>query len=212
MNRETRDKFASGTKQDDLTTGNACWETPPLVFAKLNADFGPFDVDLTADAGRRLCSTWFGPGSNVGEFDALTANWLAHGNNGYSNPPYGPFVQKLLMRARLLAGSRGFTSTLLLPMRVTKAFKSEVLKHGKDVGASDLLFCDSRITFFEDGLPRLNKEQWRKFGKAVPDPAMFDSIIVRYTPGAQTFNVDTWKVPPHVTAEDLKRASLRMAA
>ena len=48
MNRETRDKFASGTDQADLTTGNACWQTPPAIFAQLNHDFGPFEIDLTA--------------------------------------------------------------------------------------------------------------------------------------------------------------------
>lgn len=67
MNNETKNKLTSGTDQADLTTGNACWETPPLVFRKLNEDFGPFDVDLTADAQRHLCPTWFGPDSNVGE-------------------------------------------------------------------------------------------------------------------------------------------------
>ena len=72
MKRETRDKFASGTKQSDLTTGNACWETPPAVFAKLSEDFGPFDVDLTADARRHLCPVWFGPDSPVECFDAIT--------------------------------------------------------------------------------------------------------------------------------------------
>lgn len=71
MNRATRDKFASGTDQADLTTGNACWETAPLVFQKLAEDFGPFDIDLTADAQRALCRVWFGPDSSVGQYDAL---------------------------------------------------------------------------------------------------------------------------------------------
>lgn len=134
MNRATRDKLVSGTQQDDLTTGNACWETPPLVFEKLNKDFGPFDVDLTADAKRHLCPVWFGPDSSVGEFDALAARWHDHGRSGYSNPPYGPFIQRLLAKAKLEASAMHFTATLLLPMRVTKAFKAHVLD-----GASELL-------------------------------------------------------------------------
>lgn len=199
MDRATRDKLVSGTKQDDLTTGNACWETPPLVFEQLNHDFGPFDVDLTADAQRHLCETWFGPQSNVGEFDALTADWYSHGRRGYSNPPYGPFIQKLLPCAKQWK-THGFTSVLLLPMRVTKAFKAHILD-----GASDLLFCDSRITFFENGVPRLNDKAWREKGKAVADPAVFDSIVVIYQPH-RDFSVGIWNVPKHVTVDDLARA------
>jgi len=206
MNNDTKNKLMSGTKQDDLTTGNACWETPPLVFAKLNEEFGPFHVDLTADAQRHLCPVWFGPQSNVGEFDALTADWAAAGRrSGYSNPPYGPFIQKLLAMAKAWKHPgdyhAGFATTLLLPMRVTKAFKAHVLK-----GASDLLFCDSRLTFFENGIPRLNEKQWTDYGRAVADPAVFDSIIVRYRPRVYDLTVGIWNVPKHVTKADLDRA------
>lgn len=204
MDRQTRDKFASGTDQTDLTTGNACWETAPLVFKKLAEDFGPFDVDLTADAQRHLCPIWFGPHSNVAELDALGADWTACGRrSGYSNPPYGPFVQKLLPRAKYWA-HHGFSSTLLLPLRVTKAFKAHIL-----AGAADLIFPDSRLVFFEDGVPRCSFD---KHGKLRPDPAMFDSILVRYLPGSWTTpRVSVWEVPPHVTPEDIERARERMA-
>lgn len=203
MDNATKNKLTSGTDQSDLTSGNACWETPPLVFAKLNEDFGPFRVDLTADAQRHLCDEWFGPQSNVAEFDALEADWCACGRrSGYSNPPYGPFIQKILERAKYWH-RQGFSSTLLLPMRVTKAFKAHVLD-----GSTELLFCDSRLTFFENGVPRLNEKQWREHGRAVADPAVFDSIIVRYQAGVSrsAFRVDLWKVPKHVTPNDLARA------
>jgi hypothetical protein len=100
MDNATKNKLTSGTDQADLTTGNACWETPPLVFAKLNEDFGPFDVDLTAD----------------------------------------------------------------------------------------------------------------DHGRVVADPAVFDSIVVRYEPGASMLNVDLWHVPKHVMSEDLARAVERRKA
>lgn len=220
MDNATKNKLTSGTDQADLTSGNACWETPPLVFAKLNEDFGPFDVDLTADAQRHLCPTWFGPDSNVGEYDALTADWGLRGlRNGYSNPPYGPFIQKLLPLAKKWTVPEfyyqhpGFTTTLLLPLRITKAFKAHVL-----IGASDLLLCDRRLTFFENGVPRLNAAKYGKRGKKgqllkVPtDPAVFDSVIVRYRPGAKRINVGIWEVPKHVTKADLERALERREA
>jgi hypothetical protein len=195
MKRETRDKFASGTHQADLTTGNACWETPPAIFAKLHADFGPFDLDLTADARRHLCPMWFGPNSPSGWTDALIAPWSRFGTRGYSNPPYGPFVQQLLREARAHALLHGFTSVLLLPMRATKAFHAHVL-----AGASELLFCDKRIVFFEHGSPRLNP----RTGK--PDGALFDSIVVIFRPDRQALTAGAWKVPPHVFSADIERA------
>lgn len=202
MNNDTKNKLTSGTDQSDLTSGNACWETPPLLFQTLNARFGPFDVDLTADAQRHLCPTWFGPDSPVAEYDALTAMWHYYGLSGYSNPPYGPFIQRLLGHAKSEARLKEFRSTLLLPMRVTKAFKAHILN-----GASDLLFCDARIPFFENGLPRLNEKQWREKGKAVADAAVFDSIVVRYQPGSWPQpRVGIFEMAKLVTALDLERA------
>lgn len=206
MNNATKNKLMSGTKQADLTTGNACWETPPLVFAKLVEDFGPFDLDLTADPQRHLCPVWFGPGSPVEEYDALTAEWPGYGHSGYSNPPYGPFIQKLLARAHVWR-DHGFASTLLLPMRVTKGFKKHIIG-----GGAELFFCDKRITFFEDGVPRLNERLFRtprKDGQPrVPrgDGSVFDSIIVRFDPRISHTHADIWQVPKHVTADDLARA------
>jgi hypothetical protein len=97
MNRATRDKFATRTDQTALDGGNACWETAPKVFAKLNEDFGPFDLDLTANTSNHL-APWFGPGSPLSMeidgadracTDCLIVPWHRFGHNGYSNPPYG---------------------------------------------------------------------------------------------------------------------------
>lgn len=184
MNRKTRDKFATPT-QKVLTAGNAILQTPPAVFSKLNTDFGPFEIDLTASLQDHLCPTWFGPDGV--KFDALKANWTLYGTKGYSNPPYGPFVGKMLLKAKEEA-ARGFESTLLLPVRITKAFRLHVL-----CGATYLLFCDKRIAFWENGAPKINPET----GK--PDGALFDSMIIRYLPG-QRFSAPragVWKVPFH---------------
>ena len=197
MDRATRDKFASGTDQSDVTTGNACWETAPEVFAKLNDDFGPFDVDICADAGRKLCPVFFGPGSSVGEPDAMKCDWHRHGTNGFDNPPYGRFVQAILLKAKN-ESRRGFSSTHLLPMRVTMAFKNNVLGgHARIGGASELLFCDSRLVFHENGQPRWNKKHLAE-GRYVGDSAMFDSIVVRFEAGyVGPLRVGLWKVPEH---------------
>lgn len=185
MDRATRDRFVATTNADP-TAGNACLETPPQVFHKLQDDFGPFQIDLTADVTRHLCPIWFGPGSPHHE-DALVARWPEYGETGYSNPPYGRFVARILRKAKQEA-SYGFASTLLLPLRATKAFHAYVLS-----GATELWFCNKRIAFWENGAPKLDAKTHK------PTGALFDSIIVRYFPG-QRFSaprVGTWKVPPH---------------
>lgn len=189
VNRATRDKIVSGTGPD-LTTGNSCWETPPAIFSKLTDDFGPFDVDLTADRDRHLCAQWFGPGSPY-EPHALTAPWHRYGRRGYSNPPYGEFWGRMLAKARLEL-LHGFATTLLLPLRVTEAFREHVLR-----AQCELLYCDQRICFFENGHPRWNVKALAA-GRHVPDPAIFDSIIVRYAPDIRSLRTGEWRVPVHV--------------
>jgi hypothetical protein len=202
MNRATRDKFASGTDQRKLTRGNATWQTPPAVFAALHETFH-FDIDLCADPARALCPRWFGPGSRWGE-DALTACWRDAGRVGFANPPYGAFVALMLQKAVLEQSRGGFCSALLLPVRTTRAFHAWVLG-----GGAQIWVCDKRIAFFEDGLPRLNERQWREKGRAVADPALFDSMIVVFDPlrADEPTTIESWHVPPHVTKADLERAA-----
>lgn len=186
MNRDTRDKFASGT-QKDITSGNAVWETAPFVWAGLLQDFGPFDIDLTADAQRALRPLWFGPGSPVGEYDSLTAAWSSFGTSGYSNPPYGPFVPHILKKAKHEAAS-GFRSLFLLPLRITRAFRKHVLD-----GASDIILPSTRLVFFENGLPRCGYDEK---GKVHLDSAMFDSMLVQYSPAhVGGPRMGEWQVP-----------------
>lgn len=185
MDRATRDRFTTPT-QADVTAGNACLETPPAVYSALQADFGPFDCDLTANASNHLHERWFGPESTFEE-DALTADWHAYGSRGFSNPPYGPFAAKMLKKAKEQA-QKGFCTTLLLPVRITKAFHAHVL-----YGATSLLFCDKRIAFWQDGAPKLDLKTQK------PTGAIFDSMIVWYRSG-QRFSpprVGSWKVPLH---------------
>ncbi|KKN41447.1 hypothetical protein LCGC14_0723180 [marine sediment metagenome] len=184
---------------DAATTKND-WQTPPAVFAALNAQFGPFDLDLTANAKNHLCERWMGPGGNMPQ-DALATPWRLYGTRGYSNPPYGrSFVPQLLAKAAQEA-SLGFDTTLLLPLRVTKAFRQWIIG-----SASTLYYCDRRICFWEDGHPRWNAKRLTH-GRLTPDPAMFDSIVVRFDPHVvaskrlSSLRTDIFQVPPHVHME-----------
>ena len=193
MNRATRDKFASATDQSDLTAGNSCWETAPAIFAKLQEEYG-FDVDLTADAQRALLPVWFGPGSPHAE-DALLAPWTQYGTFGYSNPPYGAFIPKILRKAEAEA-SDGFSSLFVLPLRLTRGFRASVF-HSHSV--SEWLHPDKRLTFFENGEPRRD-------AKGTPTTAMFDSTILILRPGYFEYpRIAEWRVPDHVPAEFKRR-------
>jgi len=98
------------------------WRTPPDLFARLSAIYGPFGLDVAATAHNALCRQWLGPGSRLGE-DALAMHWhnphLLGGTplRVWCNPPYSrgmvaQFVAKAAEETRL-----GFvqSATLLLP-------------------------------------------------------------------------------------------------
>ncbi len=197
LDRATRDKFASSTDQTNVTAGNACWETPPAIYADLDSIFG-FDIDLCADSQRALAEVWFGPGSGYSE-DLLAADWWYYGATGFCNPPYGRFIGKVLEAAVLQAG-RGFTSVHLLPLRLTKAMRWAIFGSGY---VAEWWFPDKRITFYENGTPRLAPD---KTGKLRPTSAMFDSTILVFKPTAyakpryQPFTplIREYKVPKHV--------------
>lgn len=211
----------------DKATTRDTWCTPPAVFAALNAQFGPFDLDLTANAENHLCEHWIGPGGNFAQ-DALACSWIARGTRGYTNPPYGrSFVPRLLDKA-VREMTYGFNTTLLLPMRVTQAFRQWIIGY-----ASTLYYCDRRICFWEDGHPRWNKKKLnpvclrcegaespidsfehcalcngtgvRKYKRYIPDPAMFDSIIVRFDPHvllSSSLRTGIFKVPDHCLVKE----------
>ena len=150
LTRDERDRFVAATP-DDISYGEgACLETPPSVFAHLHERFA-FDIDLTASEQNHLLPTWFGPGSIF--TDALTAPWritAGHPGAGFSNPPYGPFIPKILKKA-IEERAKGFTSVFLLPNRAGGWFQDYVIP-----AYSELWYCSERINFFYQGKPRLS--------------------------------------------------------
>lgn len=178
LTRTERDSFTKVTPDDIAYGEGACLETPKRVFDLLHERF-KFDVDLTANEKNSLLPYWYGPGSEDGT-DVLTkSDWgtdwcddaeYADWRSGFSNPPYGQFIPKILTKA-LAERDKGFTSVFLLPMRAGGWFQDLVIPQ-----YSELWHCSSRLTFPYLGKPRLNP----KTGK--PDGALFDSIIVVYSP------------------------------
>lgn len=186
MNRGTRDKFTASTDQADLRHGpQACLETPPDLFARLNDEF-KFDVDLFANVQNHLLPRWFGPGG-IRE-DALHVNWhfigtvaqnntgvpaLQNSTSGFANPPYGAFVTLALEKA-VNEAHNGFTSVFLLPMRCGKWYTRQVLPYYAD------LRHIPRVKFWYQGMPKLTLNTTT--GKLEHMSALFDSIVVVYKP------------------------------
>lgn len=69
---------------------------------------------------------------------------------GFSNPPYGSFIPKILKKA-LEERDKGFTSVFLLPNRAAGWFQDLVIPY-----YSELWFCEERIPFWYQGKPRPN--------------------------------------------------------
>lgn len=67
-----KNKFHVGNGDD----GKHYWLTPPDLYAKLNAEFGPFDFDPC-------------PYPKPDDFDGLTCEW---GQRNYVNPPFGSII------------------------------------------------------------------------------------------------------------------------
>lgn len=210
MKHSTRVTTARSSTDPDAV--NTKWQTPPEVFAKLNTDFGPFDLDMTADSSNHLLPDWVGPGSPLG-VDILALLGLINVDgfgcdfkSGYSNPPYDyTFLNDLIPLCALAARKKGFASTLLLPLRTTSEWWQFLLAHQHDEeGAAVIATCDSRIYFYENGSPRWNAKELEK-GKYRADSAAFDSVIVHFAPWTditQEYNRSTcftvWQVPDHL--------------
>ena len=82
------------------------WRTPPGLFTDLSARYGPFTLDVAADARNHLCDHWYGPGG-LAE-DALAVSWRHPDGTvrAWCNPPYSRgmidrFMRKAAAEARL---------------------------------------------------------------------------------------------------------------
>jgi phage N-6-adenine-methyltransferase len=95
-----------------------CWRTPRDLFARLDLEYGPFDLDAAAQPHNALCEHWLGEGSVIaadalGE-DVRWGNVAPQRTRAFCNPPYSlarEFVAKANEQARMGIAR----TTLLLP-------------------------------------------------------------------------------------------------
>lgn len=124
------------------------WETPPDLFAQLDAEFG-FTVDVAANVANAKCAAFYGPASPLDVQDALSTDWGSF--RCWMNPPYArglqaKFVAHAAMQARL-----GALVVALLPARTdTKAFHQHIWdarQHRPRPWVKEVRFLPGRLKF-----------------------------------------------------------------
>jgi len=128
-------------------------ETPPWLFAMLERDFGPFNLDVCASDGHHLCTRYFtAENSCLGD-----EHWGLDGvpSRAICNPPYsegliGPIVQRALKEA--LAG---MCSTLFIfPAKKSElAWYHDFVLNPGGTGATAIYPIRGRIDFCRGGVP-----------------------------------------------------------
>lgn len=117
------------------------WETPPDLFADLDREFGPFDLDVCALPETAKCERYFTPAD-----DGLAQEWRGL---CFMNPPYGREIGKWVAKARMEAFEGRATTVALIPARTDTRWWHD---HIQDV-ADHVFFLKGRVRFHQDGKP-----------------------------------------------------------
>lgn len=141
------------------------WATPQDLFDRLNAEFGPFDLDACATLSNSKCETFISPSDN----GLRVPHWLSWSKDPeygdylnyriWMNPPYGREIGKWVQKA-YEESQKGCLVCCLLPARTdTKWFHDYCTK-------GEIRFLRGRV----------------KFGGAKTG-APFPSMVVVFRPG-----------------------------
>ncbi len=132
------------------------WETPPDLFAKLDAIYD-FRLDACASPGNAKCAHYFTKAD-----DALSRDWSPFGRV-WLNPPYGRAIVGWMRKAYTEA-RKGALVVCLLPARTDTRWW-----HAWVAGKSDTVFLRGRLKY-------LNAQHQKQHS------APFPSVLVIYQP------------------------------
>lgn len=150
--------------------------TPREVYERLEADFGPFTIDLAAHAGNAKHSRYL----SVIE-DSLASSW--DGETGYLNPPYGRGIDAWLKKARRSAIAGRAVIVQLIPANVGSSWwRKYVMGTAEDAGRllSSAWAPWSQVLWlrWEGLITGVHFWPTRIGFEGAPDGAMFDSAVV----------------------------------
>jgi len=109
------------------------WETPPGVFAAINAEFD-FDLDVCATVATAKCPRFYTPADN-----GLAQPWAPH--RSWCNPPYGPGIERWVRKAHE-ESQNGALVVCLVPPCIDTAWW-----HDWAMQAAEIRFVRRRIAF-----------------------------------------------------------------
>src|SRR5262249_50080508 len=131
------------------------WPTDPAVFAKLDAEHGPFTLDPCATAENAKCPTFF-----TREQDGLAQTWTGR---VYMNPPYGREIGLWMRKAYESAQTTAELVVCLVPVRTGSAWWQDYAMQGevrflrgrlKFVGSQNSAPFDSAVVVFRGASAR----------------------------------------------------------
>jgi phage N-6-adenine-methyltransferase len=108
------------------------WATPSDFFDQCNERFGPFDLDVCANADNAKCARFF-----TAADDGLSQDWCGR---CWMNPPYGRLIGKW-MRKAYESSLSGATVVCLVPARTDTAWWHDYAAKG------DVEFIRGRLKF-----------------------------------------------------------------
>jgi len=95
------------------------WATPPDLFARISAQYGPFDVDVCATAENAKCERFYSI-----DQDGLKQSWTGR---CWMNPPYGRTIGQWVQKA-WQSSLAGATVVCLLPARTDTRWWHDYVK------------------------------------------------------------------------------------
>jgi site-specific DNA-methyltransferase (adenine-specific) len=99
------------------------WATPQATFDTLNAELGPFEIDVCATESNAKCRAYFSP-----EIDGLAQTWAPH--VCWMNPPYGRTIGAWMKKA-WEESKNGARVVCLVPARTDTAWWHDYAMRGK---------------------------------------------------------------------------------
>jgi site-specific DNA-methyltransferase (adenine-specific) len=115
------------------------WATPPALFARLDALYGPFSVDVAATAENALCPAYF-----TSDDDGLAQRWRGR---VWCNPPYGGDAGRWVRKAReSVEAGDALIVVCLIPARTDTRWW-----HRDVQGVAEVEFLERRVRFLRPG-------------------------------------------------------------
>jgi len=149
------------------------WATPQDFFDRMNAQYGPFDLDVSATLGNAKCARFFTKDDN-----GLAQPWAPA--RCWINPPYGRDMGKWVRKA-YEESQRGALVVCLVPARTDVAWWHEWAMHKAEI---TLLRGRLRFQRADGALLSNNCPSVREGRHAPTTTAPFATAVLVYRPNA----------------------------